>query len=105
MLFVPRHSLTGKNCIINRIAYTGMIGTVQKSKIQYLITFISQYVHIIFQKDAFIGQRSRLIHTKYIHAAKPLHGIDVFNDRLFSAHAQASPCKTGCDHHRQHLRH
>ena len=55
--------------------------------------------------DTFIGQCSCFIHAEHIHAAKPLHCINVFNDCLLFTHTQTAPCKAGCDYHRQHFRH
>ncbi|WP_204652539.1 hypothetical protein, partial [Gemmiger formicilis] len=36
-----------------------------------------------------------LVHTKGIHTAKTLHGIDIFYNGLFAPHGRASFGKTG----------
>ena len=101
----PRHCLARKNGIINGIADTRMIHTVQKGKIQHPCAFVPQHIHVVFQQNALIRQRSRFIHTKHIHTAKALHGVDILDDGLLTAHAQAAPRKAGGNYHRQHFRH
>lgn len=80
-------------------------GYPENALVPYLAAFIAEHVHIIFQQDTFIGQRSSLVHAKHIHAAKSLHGIDVFDDGLLAAHGKTAPCKASGNNHRQHLRH
>ena len=41
MCFTARHSLTGKNCVVNRVANAGMIGAVQISQIENFRIFIA----------------------------------------------------------------
>lgn len=59
-----------------------MIGTVKKGKIKNFGIFVTENIHIVFKQDTFIGQCSRLVHTKNVHASKALHGVDIFDNRL-----------------------
>ena len=105
MRLPSRHGLTGSNGVVNRIAYPGVIDAVQKCKIQHLAAFVAQHIHVVFQQNTLVGQRTGLVHAQYIHAAEALHGVDVLDDGLLAAHGKASPRKAGSDDHGQHLRH
>ena len=98
------HGLTGKDCVINGIADTGMVGTVQVCKIENTGTLISNNIHVVLQQDTFMGQCTGLVHTQHIHAAKNLHSIDILDNCLFFAHGKAALDKTGCNYHRQRFR-
>ena len=82
-----------------------MIGTVKKGKIKNFGIFVTENIHIVFKQDTFIGQCSRLVHTKNVHASKALHGVDIFDNRLLFRHGKAAFGQTGINNHWQHFRH
>ena len=86
------------------VCYAGMIETVQIGTVQYILTFITEYIQVIFQKNLITGQGSGFIHTKNIHAAEALHGVDIFYNGLLFAHGGTAFCKTGINDHGKKLR-
>ena len=60
------------------VCHAGMIEAVQIGTVQYILTLITEYIQVIFQKNLIAGQGSGFIHTKNIHAAEALHGVDIF---------------------------
>ena len=59
--------------------------------------------YLLNMKDSF-RQGSGFIHTEYIHAAKALHGIDVFHHCLLFPHGGAAFGQTGIDDHGEQFR-
>ena len=101
----PRHGLAGQQGIVDGVPHPGMVETVEESQVQRLGAFVAQHVHVVFQQDALVGQGAGLVHAQHVHAAKALHGVDVFDDGLFAAHGKTAPCQTGGNDHGQHFRH
>ena len=104
MVTMPRHIPTCENGIIQMIAHSGMVQAVQIGKVQHLLAFVAQHVHIILQGNAIPRQGSGFIHTEHIHTAKALHGINVFHHRLLFAHGRAAFGQTGVDDHGEQFR-
>ena len=86
------------------VGNAGVIEAVQIGHVQHLVAFIAKHIHVIFQQDRVTGEGACFIHTKHIHAAKSLHGVDVLDDCLFAAHGCAAFRQAGVDDHRQHFR-
>lgn len=60
----------------------GLLRFADDGQIQNSLVFIPQDVHIIFQGNTVSCQSAGFVHTQNIHAAKFLHGVDVFHHSL-----------------------
>ena len=104
MALLPRHFPVPQDRIIQMVLHTRMVEAVEIGQIQGMLALVPQDIHIVFQGNLISGQGAGFVNTQDIHASKPLHGVDIFDHRLFFFHRRTALCQTGIDHHREHFR-